>query len=132
MFTTKSKIYFYDCDPAGIMFFANIFKFAHSAYEDFMKCLETEQNYFLNSNFVLPIIHSEADYLLPLKAGDEVEINVIVSQLKNSSFELSYNVYVSDKTVAKVKTVHVCVKKEGFIKTELPEDLHNKLKGYLV
>ncbi len=132
MFTIKSKIYFYDCDPAGIMFFANVYRLAHSAYETFMKNLNTERNFFYDNDLVLPIFHSEADYFIPLKTDDEIEIQVNVSQLRNSSFELSYNINIDDKIAAQVKTVHVCVKKDGFTKTELPEVLTKKLKNYLV
>ena len=33
MFTIKRKINFFDCDPAGIIFYSRIFEFCHSAYE---------------------------------------------------------------------------------------------------
>ncbi len=132
MHTTKIKVFFYDADPAGIIFYSNIFKFAHSAYEEFMRSLKTEKNFFFDRDYVLPIIHTEADYLQPIKPGDELEIKLEVSRLKKFSFELSYTFYNSNKEItAKVKTVHVCVDKKNFKKIEMPEELYRKLNDIL-
>jgi 1,4-dihydroxy-2-naphthoyl-CoA hydrolase len=132
MFTTKVKVYFYDADPAGIIFYASLFKYVHAAYEDMMRSLHTERDYFFDKEYILPIIHAEADYVKPIKVGDELRIDVLVSLLKNSSFELSYKFYKDDSTFTAIaKTVHVCVLKEEFKKIELPKEFYNKLKTNL-
>jgi YbgC/YbaW family acyl-CoA thioester hydrolase len=133
MFNTKIKVNFFDADPAGIIFYANLFRFAHAAYEKFMKKIQTKKNYFFDNKIVLPITHSEADFLKPIKAGDDLSIDVFVTNLKKSSFELSYSFVNKNKVeVAAAKTVHVCVAKEKFEKRELPEELYIKLKAHLI
>lgn len=128
MFSTKAQVYFFDADPAGIIFYASLFKFVHTAYEDFMKSLHTERNYFFDENVVLPIVHAESDYKKPIKVGDILKINVTVSQVRESSFELSYIFYnENDALVAAAKTVHAAVDKASFKKTALPADLRKKL-----
>lgn len=132
MFSTKVKVYFYDADPAGIIFFASLFKFAHAAYEDFMKSLNTSTDYFFDENYVLPIIHAEGDYKKPIRAGEELGVNVTVSQVRESSFELSYIFYNRNNELsAAAKTVHTAVNKKTFSKTDLPEELKTKLKANL-
>lgn len=128
MFNSFTKVYFYDADPAGIIFYASLFKFAHSAYEDFMRSLNLNRDYFFDDEVVLPIVHAQSDYLKPLKVGDELKIDVWVSKLMKSSFELSYKFHDVDLDIAAMaKTVHVCVAKNDFKKTELPSELYNKL-----
>lgn len=130
MFNTKVKVYFYDADPAGIIFYASIFKFAHYAYEDLMRSFNLEKNYFFDEEIILPIIHTQADYFSPIKVGEEILISVTTSQLRDNSFELSYKFTDSnDKIRGSAKTVHVCVKKENFKKVHLPADLFEKLKN---
>lgn len=131
MFSANIKVYFYDADPAGIIFYASIFKYVHAAYEDFMRSLHTERNFFFDQEYVLPIFHAEADYVKPIRVGDELRIDVSVSALKNSSFEINYRFYKNDEFTALAKTVHVCVFKESFKKIELPKDLYSKLKTHL-
>lgn len=128
MVTSVRRVDFYDCDPAGIIFFANIFKMAHSAYEEMLKNFKLAENYFSSEEFVIPIIKSEAEFIKTISFGDTLRIMLHATQVKNSSFELTYEFRNMEQlTVARVKTVHVFVRKENFEKTDLPEDLRKKL-----
>jgi len=124
----QTRINFFDCDPAGILFYANIYKKAHEAYEKFLESLDLEIDFFDNDKFVLPIIHSEAEYKNVLKAGDEITVEVKVTSLRDSSFELTYFFLDENKNVKTVvKTVHVTVDKENFKKVLLDTELKTKL-----
>jgi len=128
MITIKRKINFYDCDPAGILFYANIFRVCHAAYEELMSSLGLAEDYWHNDEFVTPIINSSANYLKPLKYGDEVSIGVAVTDLRDSSFELSYNCKNQrNELCANVKTVHVFVDKKSWQKKKLIPEIKNGL-----
>jgi len=130
MYQTEVKVYFYDADPAGIIFYASIFKFSHYAYEDLMRSFNLERNYFFDSEIILPIIHTQADYFSPIKVGEKLIISVTASQLRDNSFELSYKFTDENERIrASAKTVHVCVRKDNFKKVKLPSDLFEKLKN---
>jgi YbgC/YbaW family acyl-CoA thioester hydrolase len=130
MFSSNQKVYFYDADPAGIIFFANLFKFAHVAFEDFIGNIHPGKEYFTVEDSVIPVFHAEANYMNPIKVGDELRIDVSVSILKTSSFEMSYKIFKNKETLAaEAKIVHVCVDKTSFTKTKLPKDLYEKLKA---
>lgn len=131
IFEYALRIDFSDCDPAGIIFFANLQRKAHTAYELFMKDISPERDFFADREFVLPIINAESKFYLPLKAGDEISVLLSVSILKDSSFELHYKFKKGGKLTAEVKTVHVCVDKKSFVKTGLPENLRDALKLFL-
>ena len=128
MFTTKYKIAFCETDPGGILFFAEFFKIAHVAYERFFENLNLERNYFLDEEYILPIVHSNADYLAPVKFGDKLVCEVKVGKIGTTSFELLYLLKNKDKTAAKILTKHVAVKKKDFKKAEIPTELLVKLK----
>jgi 1,4-dihydroxy-2-naphthoyl-CoA hydrolase len=130
MFTSKVKVYFYDADPAGIIFYASLFKFVHAAFEDFMRSLHTERDFFFDKDYVLPIMHAEADYVKPIKVGDELRVDVVVSSLRESSFEMSYKFYKNENEFTAIaKTVHVCVQKNEFKKIAMPKDFADQLKA---
>lgn len=126
MYTTKLRTNFYDADPAGILFFANIYRLAHSAYEEMIKSWGIGDDVFFSAEFALPITHSEADYMQPILAHDELTVNITASQLQEHSFELSYFFYGDGELKAKVKTVHVFVEKKSMTKMEIPEPLRVK------
>jgi 1,4-dihydroxy-2-naphthoyl-CoA hydrolase len=127
-----NNINFYDCDPAGVLFFGRIFEICHSAYEDLINSFMLSFNYWNNENYAVPIIHTEADYFLPLKTGDKILIEVVVSQLKESSFELRF-VCKNEQgnSTNEIKTVHIFVDKKMWKKTPLNSELKEKLAKHL-
>jgi len=133
MIKLQKKINFFDCDPAGILFYGKIFFVCHAAYEELVSSFELEKDYWQNDEFVVPIINSSADYLLPLKNGDTASVEVIVSDLRASSFELSYKCFNQRKELcAKVKTVHVFVDKKSWKKKELLPGITAKLQTHKI
>ncbi len=132
MHTLKKIINFYDCDPAGILFFGRIFELCHSAYEDLIRSFNLGSDYWNNEEYVVPIIHSEGDYMLPLRPGDEVTVEIIVSKLKESSFELSYACRNPKGEITnQVKTVHIFVDKKKWKKTAIIDEVRSGLKAHL-
>jgi 1,4-dihydroxy-2-naphthoyl-CoA hydrolase len=128
MFKYERKIDFYDCDPAGILFYGRIFNLCHSAYEALVKSFDLEEDYWNNGDYVVPIINSEASYHKPFTYNDTAIIEITVSKVKESSFELTYtcNNQKGDKCV-KVRTVHVFVETSSFKKRKTPITIKNEL-----
>lgn len=131
MFSYKTKIFFPQCDPAGVIFFGEVFKTAHECYERFMA--ENNYEYFLFSSVELafPIVHTEANYFSPLKLHDNVTLQLAVEKIGNSSFTIIYKFVNGDKLKAEVRTVHVCISRETGDKENLPDKLKNILSGHL-
>jgi YbgC/YbaW family acyl-CoA thioester hydrolase len=91
---------------------------------------ELKENYWMNEDYVVPIIHSESEYVKPIKYGDEISVNVQVSQLKSSSFELTYVIKREKELCCHAKTVHVFVDKKSWKKKEMFDDLNEGLKAH--
>lgn len=131
-FTIKRRINFYDCDPAGIIFYSRVFEFAHSAYESLIQSIAKQEDYWNNDEFVVPIISTTANYIKPMKYEDEIMINVRVSELRASSFELSYNLEnETGELLCSIKTVHVFVNKKSWVKIDIPQYITTELEKYL-
>jgi YbgC/YbaW family acyl-CoA thioester hydrolase len=121
MFTYKKKINFYDCDAAGVLFFARIYELCHSAYEAMIESFNLVEDYWNNEEYIVPIIKSEASYHKPIKYGETITVDIKVAQLKSSSFELNYECKNEKGEITnKVRTVHVCVRKKDWKKKEMP------------
>jgi len=128
MFTIKNRVNFFNCDPAGIMFYGNIFYFCHSAYENLISSFNLDFDYWNNDDFFVPIVHSSADYLKPLKNDDDMIIEIKVTQLRESSFELSYDCKnQKEELCANVKTVHLFINKETWKKKKMDNTIKEGL-----
>ncbi len=132
MFTTKRRINFYDCDPAGILFYGRIYFICHEAYEEMIESFSLKINYWDNENFVVPIIHSEAKYYKPVNSGETITIEIKTSQLRDSSFELLYETKnAAGEKCHVIKTVHVVVDKKSWQKAAMPEEVKEGLSKHL-
>ena len=125
MFETKTNIKLHDTDAAGITFFANHYRIAHTAYEAFMKSIGCGLDWIIrDADYFVLIAHSEADYMRPLFYGDTLTISIKAERVGNSSFTLAYN-FKDGKgnEAALVRTVHVAIDKKTGDKIEIPERL---------
>ena len=124
MFIHKIKINFFDCDPAGILFYARVFQICHSAYEAMIQSFSLKEDYWNNFDYVVPISSSEAKYHKPIKYGETITIELTVEQLKTSSFELRYACKNElGEVCVKVKTIHVFVDKQTWKKREINKEV---------
>ncbi len=132
MFSIKKRINFYDCDPAGIFFFARVYELCHSAYEEMIQSFNLKEDYWTNENYIVPILKSEASYHKPIKYGEEITVEISAANLRTSSFELNYEIKnVNNEICTKVKTVHIFVDKKTWKKREIIEEVKRGLEMHL-
>jgi len=126
------KINFFDCDPAGILFYGRIFQICHSAYEMMIESFNLDVDYWVNNDFVVPIISSEARYTKPVKYGENISIELSVSQIKHTSFELEFKCKkVNGDICIDVRTVHVFVDKKSWKKKDINKNIREGLQKHL-
>ncbi len=117
---------FHLADPAGILFFGNAFTLFHQAYEAWIvEYLSTWNEWFKNDQWVVPIRSAEANYHTPLFAGNLCNIEIEVTSIGTSSFQLKT---VFDKTSCIIKTSHVFCDKKTQKKMEIPHSFKALLK----
>jgi 1,4-dihydroxy-2-naphthoyl-CoA hydrolase len=131
MFETKTVVKLHDTDAAGIAFFVNHFRIAHTAYEAFMKSVGAGLDEIIRSaDYFVLIAHAEADYERPLFHGQAVTISLQAESVGNSSFVLGYEFKTDDGEVAaRVRTVHVTIDKKTADKVPLPKPVYEGLKS---
>jgi len=112
-------------DAAGVLFYPELFRHAHDAYEAFMaECGADLAGLLREGRIGLPIAHAEADYLRPLHHGERVRVQVEMSRIGERSFTVSYTLGDSRGTLcARVESVHVCVDRQTGRACALPEGL---------
>lgn len=133
MFITKNKVRMNDTDMAGILYFANQFRFVHDAWEDLVESENISfQKILFEETFLFVIVHVEADYLAPLNVGDMLEVHTQVEKIGNSSFTMLYNIYRSKELVGKAKTTHVTIDKVTRTKISIPEHLKKILQKHVM
>lgn len=134
MFVATNHVRMHDTDMAGILFFANQFRWAHDALEDWMKEEGISfQELFTESAYSFVIVHCEADFLAPSQVGDELEVQLHIAHIGASSFTVHYSIF-NQKGVAigTCQTVHCCLKMPERKKAPLPPPFRKRLEKWVL
>lgn len=110
MFTSQKIIHLRDTDATGVLYFAQQLRLALEAFEEFIAAEGLSLGELIgNRDFLIPIVHCEADYFAPLLVGDKIEISISLKKLGTSSFTLNYGYYdiTKEKEVGAASIVHV-------------------------
>lgn len=141
-FKKDFQLHFREADPAGIMFFGNIFGLAHDCFEDFIEAAGfTWKEWFHTTQYMIPIRHTESNYLKPFQPGEKYQIQASVSRLGDSSFQMKYKflkpplmeAQASHQQIihAEVTMTHTFLDAATHSKISVPELVRNRLKVFL-
>jgi len=126
-FTTRM----HDIDAAGIMFFARFFFHIHDAYEDFLEHQSQSIKQILDSDFILPISHTEADFKAPVVLNETLNIEIYLQTIESDGFILNYQFIDSEKKIrASAQTCHICLDRNSKQRKLLPGSLQQLLLNH--
>lgn len=129
LFTYRSKVKLYDTDAAGIIYFAQQFRFAHDAWEAFLNDRGVYiEKMMASEDYMFVIVHVEADYKMPVFLGDELDVRLHLGRLGESSATINYELYRGEDLVGTAQTVHVCIDSKSRKRIPIPADLKEKFQ----
>ena len=117
-------------DSAGIVFFTSLFELAHECYESFLAPDLSLASIIEQGEFLMPIVHAQADYRTPIKLGEKFTIEMSLNKTGTTSFELGYTfINESSKIAAEVNIIHVVLQMNTWKPIEIPENLKTILSN---
>jgi len=127
----RRPVRFQDVDAAGTIFFPQVFEYFSDAYLALLLAAGLDvPGSLARREAAAPLVHAEADYLTPLRFGDEVEVEVVLARLGGSSTHYAHRIKTLDGRVATVgQTVHVWVNAATFAPIPVPQALRDYLAG---
>lgn len=125
MFIYRTQIRLKDTDATGVLYFSEQYKFALEAFEEFLKDRGYSWRALMESQFLFPVVHCEAEYKAPLMVGDELEVSFLVSKIGTSSITLqcTFRDPVRNIHVGSTKIVHVAVDRVSRQTVPIPDFL---------
>jgi YbgC/YbaW family acyl-CoA thioester hydrolase len=111
-FTCRFRVQFADTDMAGIMHFANFFRYMEETEHAFLRSLDLSVNVVHEGIHVTwPRVHAECDYKSPLRFEDEFDVVLTIREKREKAliFDFSFLKAVSDTEVATGSITAVCV-----------------------
>ena len=131
VFRTTRIVEFGDTDMAGIVHFANFFRYMEAAEHAFLRSLGLSVVMeYEGAKYGLPRVSASCDYLRPARFGETLTITVAVEKLGRSSITYAFDFSCGDEAIAKGRVTAVfCRFDEGGPKaSEMPETFRVKLE----
>jgi 1,4-dihydroxy-2-naphthoyl-CoA hydrolase len=112
-FIYHCKVHFGDTDAAGVVYFTNLLKFCHQAYEASLSSVGIDlKEFFGRAQVAVPITQATVDFLRPLYCGDRLTIHLNPQLLEASSFQVNYQIFADNaasQLIGRASTTHVCI-----------------------
>src|SRR5205085_11029298 len=108
-FRTSRRVEFADTDMAGIVHFANFFRFMESAEVEFLRSLGLSVALvWEGQNIGFPRVGASCDYLRPARFGDLLEVTVTVNQVGRKSVTYGFEFTKEREVIARGQVSSVC------------------------
>jgi 1,4-dihydroxy-2-naphthoyl-CoA hydrolase len=128
-FIYQRTIRFHDTDAAGVVYFANILRICHEAYEESLEISGINvKEFFTKPAIAFPIIHANVDFFCPIYCGDKLNIALTPEKLSDEKFAINYQLTVTETIVSKATTKHVCIN-ESRKKCKLPTQMQQWIEA---
>ncbi len=133
--TIKVEIQFGDCDPAGIVYYPNYFRFFDNATAGLLSAAFAmhKRNWLDHFGIAgIPMVDTGARFIKPSRFGDVVDIRSEITELGRSSFSVKHTLLRDGEIAieAHEKRVWVVRDEQGGIRSApLPEDVRQKLSA---
>ncbi len=138
-FVFNDHVHFHETDMAGIMHFANFFRLMERAEHAFFRSLglsvvDRPEHAPVEERVGWPRVSATCDYIAPLKFEDEVEVELLVEEVRSRSVRYLFRIRKKDgKLAAEGRIAAVCVRKnaagDGMIAVEIPERIRLKIEA---
>ena len=120
---------FQDTDAAGVVYFANVLRICHEAYEVSLAASGINlKSFFTNSSVAFPIVHANVDFFRPMYCGDNLVISLLPEKICSDKFEITYEMTVDEVIAAKAITRHTCIDVSIRSRQELPNYMNHWLE----
>lgn len=131
--TTKVEIQFGDCDPAGIVYYPNYFRFFDNATAGMLSAAFAmhKRNWLDHYGIAgIPMVDTGARFIRPSSFGDVVEIRSEITELGRSSFGVRHALLRDGEAAIEAHEKRVWVVRDaagGIRSAPLPEDVRKLL-----
>lgn len=132
-FRTTRRVEFADTDMAGIVHFANFFRYMEAAEVEFLRSLGLSVTMPWQGQRVgFPRVSASCDYFRPARFEDVLEITVYILKIGRKAVTYQFEFFKDGEVIARGQTVGVCVRVIGdhqFEPVEIPAGIRERLEG---
>lgn len=121
------RVYYEDTDMGGIVYYANYLRYIERARSDWVRSLGVDQNAMREQDGVVFVVcRVEADYLMPAKFDDDLQVRTMVKAVTGVRLLMSQEVRRGADLLFQAEVTVVCVNRLG-APARLPANIRRQI-----
>ncbi|KZY32374.1 thioesterase [Roseovarius sp. HI0049] len=120
------RVYYEDTDMGGIVYHANFLKFIERARSEWVAGLGLDQNAMRDKGIVFAVRRVEADYLLPARYGDDLEVQTTTASVSGARLVMDQVVLRGGERLFEAQVTVACMNMAGQ-PVRLPAEVRKRL-----
>ncbi len=110
----RCRVYYEDTDAAGIVYYANYFRFAERARTEMLRAAGVSQAALAaESGLAFAVKHCACEYRAPARLDDELDVVTRVTALRGASIEARQDIRRGPDLLAELAVTVACVARDG-------------------
>jgi acyl-CoA thioester hydrolase len=119
----RHTVRYFECDQQGVVFNMWYLGYFDEALGAFLGGGGAGYAALIQAGYDVQLVHSEIDWIGPLRWGDEALVAVRLLTVGTTSFSLGFEVSAGGRPVATGRTVYVAIRTDGSGKVAIPPAL---------
>lgn len=122
-------MYYEDTDAAGIVYYANYFRFLERGRTEFLRTLGHEQNALMEEGIAFAVRSVSAEFLKPARLDDELAVETSIAALGRAQLTFVQRVLRGTELLLDARVRIACIDPVRGRPIPMPQQLHRQLAG---
>ena len=113
MHTHPIRVYYEDTDLAGVVYYANYLRFIERGRTEALRDMGVDQTVLKEQGIVFVVTRVNADYLIPARFDDVLEVRTSVDWVKRASCAMWQEIWRGDEKLFLAQATVACMGPDG-------------------
>lgn len=126
-FGLNLRVYYEDTDAAGIVYYANYFRFIERGRTELLRALGHDQNALMKEGIAFAVRSASAEFLKPARLDDLLTIETTVAELGRAQVTFAQRILRDTEVLLDAKIRVVCIDPVRGKPVPMPRPIHDQL-----
>ena len=123
------RIYYEDTDAAGIVYYANYFRFLERGRTEFLRSLGHDQHALMQEGIAFAVCSASAEFLKPARLDDLLTVETAIAALGRAQLSFAQRVVRGHELLLDAKIRVACIDPLRGRPIPMPRALHQQLSA---
>jgi acyl-CoA thioester hydrolase len=126
-FPLPVRVYYEDTDAAGIVYYANYFRFLERGRTEFLRALGHDQNVLMKEGIAFAVRSANAEFLKPARLDDLLMVETGIAELGRAQLTFVQRIRRDHELLLDAKIRIACIDPAAGRPIRMPRILHEQL-----